>query len=499
MAGPDFDAILADLSARSPGALEEAERGRREAVGMNREALAAYQATLNQKQRGDPAMMAFFGALGRPTTSGSGAEGLGAAMESYAGALERAETRNMSKAEKLASIMQAQATLRESEGGIGWRRMQDSIAAAKGMSEVDQQAQKARFLREMGGGPGAMGGAPAAAPASSLANVAAGNSPLEVATNQAAQTGAPPQMGGSSSILPPSAFPAPGDSPFDPRPAMPQMAQNGPQATPAAQAAPAATAWPEGAYKLKPEQMRVAQQAQHLINVGTRNITMSEGQQALQRGQQLMKSILGSDNYNVNMEEGYAYPVGDARPEYIKMKAQAARAEQPRSASDNKAILEADEAVVADEGVLTSLGKASTVSRQAYGNPVGAFYSNVGQFFGDEAAQNTVDLKNLTTGQALQQLKTTFGAAPTEGERKILLEIQGSANLPDAQRQKIFERAKEATEKRLAFRRQQAEQLRGGTYYKPGGGPSSATKPSPAQSSGADPLEAAMRARGFIP
>jgi hypothetical protein len=37
----------------------------------------------------------------------------------------------------------------------------------------------------------------------------------------------------------------------------------------------------------------------------------------------------------------------------------------------------------------------------------------------------TRTMENLLAGQALEQLKTTFGAAPTEGERKILLDLQG--------------------------------------------------------------------------
>jgi hypothetical protein len=43
----------------------------------------------------------------------------------------------------------------------------------------------------------------------------------------------------------------------------------------------------------------------------------------------------------------------------------------------------------------------------------------------DPKLVNTRTMENLLGEQALAQLKTTFGSAPTEGERKILMELQG--------------------------------------------------------------------------
>ena len=63
----------------------------------------------------------------------------------------------------------------------------------------------------------------------------------------------------------------------------------------------------------------------------------------------------------------------------------------------------------------------------------------------------------------------SFGGAPTEGERKILLDIQGSSNLPDAVRQKIYDRAIGMAQSRLKFNEERAKELRGGQFYKPQG------------------------------
>lgn len=77
----------------------------------------------------------------------------------------------------------------------------------------------------------------------------------------------------------------------------------------------------------------------------------------------------------------------------------------------------------------------------------------------------TVDLTNKVTGQALEQLKAIFGGMPTEGERKILLELQGSVNQKASQRESIFNRAIELAARRRALAQGKAKALREGTYF----------------------------------
>ena len=96
---------------------------------------------------------------------------------------------------------------------------------------------------------------------------------------------------------------------------------------------------------------------------------------------------------------------------------------------------------------------------------------------GSEGGVATTELTNLVMTNALGQLKAIFGAAPTEGERKILLEIQGSVNQPDEVRQNIYARAMQLAEMRLKFNKQRSDELRGGTFYKP---PGDAAKPASA-------------------
>jgi hypothetical protein len=142
---------------------------------------------------------------------------------------------------------------------------------------------------------------------------------------------------------------------------------------------------------------------------------------------------------------------------------------QPLTPTDKKAILEADEMVQGNQSAIDALKKAKEVSPTAWGNYVGSKAAGILSPFSEDA-QHTVDLDNIVTGQALSQLKTVFGGNPTEGERAIMLQLQGSSRLPDKERQKIYDRAIEMANKRLEFNRKRGEELRGGTFYAPKNG-----------------------------
>lgn len=81
-------------------------------------------------------------------------------------------------------------------------------------------------------------------------------------------------------------------------------------------------------------------------------------------------------------------------------------------------------------------------------------------------------LGNRINSNAIANLKAAFGANPTEGERKVLLDLAGSVNKAPEVRREIYERAKRLAQDRLEFNKQQTEEMRAGTYYRPGGGTS---------------------------
>ena len=168
---------------------------------------------------------------------------------------------------------------------------------------------------------------------------------------------------------------------------------------------------------------------------------------------------------------------------------------QPLSATDKKAIMEADDGVMAAQTAIQSLERAKQLSANAYDGPFAGKRGYIASLAGREAGSNTVQLENEVITNALSQLKSIFGAAPTEGERKLLLDIQGSASLPHADRVKIYDRASALAQRRLQFNQQRASEMRGGSYYKPGQ-KQGAVPEAPALSR--DDLMAEARRRGLI-
>lgn len=147
---------------------------------------------------------------------------------------------------------------------------------------------------------------------------------------------------------------------------------------------------------------------------------------------------------------------------------------QPLTATDKKAIFEADEGVLAAKTAIGSLDRAVKLSEKALSGPGASKLGYAASFLGESSDIGkrgiaTTQLDNEVTSNALSQLKAIFGGAPTEGERKILLDIQGASSQPHEVRKEIFARARGAAEARLRFNEQRAQELRGGQFYKPQG------------------------------
>lgn len=172
-------------------------------------------------------------------------------------------------------------------------------------------------------------------------------------------------------------------------------------------------------------------------------------------------------------------PNSDAGRSYILTGKLPREDQQMLTATDKKAILEADEMVQVNQGAISALNEAMKLSPQAnqgWGAGTRAALSNnlpdwmvPDAVSSPESGNATTNLDNAVIGTALAQLKSVFGGNPTEGERKILLELQGSSGQPDSVRRDIYQRAIALAQKRMVFNQQRADQLRGGTFYKPQG------------------------------
>jgi hypothetical protein len=152
----------------------------------------------------------------------------------------------------------------------------------------------------------------------------------------------------------------------------------------------------------------------------------------------------------------------------------------PLTATDKKAILEADDMVAANEAAVSSLGRAQELSPKANSGFLAGTRTWLGNTLPDavvpdfiaspESSLAAANLDNEVMGQALASMKSIFGGNPTEGERQILLELQASSSMTKSQRAAVLKRARDLAQRRLEFNRQRAAGLRGGEYYQPGGG-----------------------------
>lgn len=156
------------------------------------------------------------------------------------------------------------------------------------------------------------------------------------------------------------------------------------------------------------------------------------------------------------------------------------------SATDKNAVQEADERVMSTASGLDMLRQARTLSDQSNSGFAANTMAQIPAWLGDESAQNTLLFDNLLQSQILPQLKSIFGGAITEGERQLLLDLQGSSSLPWKVRNQIIDRAIAMAERRMKFYQDQAGELRSGTYYNP----RQQARPAPAVASAPPPAPA---------
>lgn len=192
-------------------------------------------------------------------------------------------------------------------------------------------------------------------------------------------------------------------------------------------------------------------------------LTNGDGVDVKARQRQQMAKDYGLDP---NSEEGKRFILTGTLP----------AADKGVTSGDRQAIREADDMVMQGEATLGLLGQAMDLSPKANQGFMSGTRSWLGanlpdQAFPDflsspESGKSTIEYDNIIKDQALGQLKSIFGAAPTEGERAILLEIQGSSSQPRDVRENILKRAQAAVERRVAFNRDRARDLRSGNYYK---------------------------------
>ncbi len=196
---------------------------------------------------------------------------------------------------------------------------------------------------------------------------------------------------------------------------------------------------------------------------------------ALQRSHDLALEAMRGTNRKEVAQIG-----ADARVDVQGMKSGPNR---PMSATAQKELIQTEEELQGSHQAVEHLKSALSLNDKAMGFTGAGALAGAGSFLPDairpKAVDATVDLENLIQGSALPQLKAIFGGMPTEGERKILLDVSGSASKTPSQRKAIFERAIQGAQNRITFNTQKAEQLRNGSYFSGDGGIDTSAAPNP--------------------
>ena len=82
----------------------------------------------------------------------------------------------------------------------------------------------------------------------------------------------------------------------------------------------------------------------------------------------------------------------------------------------------------------------------------------------DPTIVNTRILNNLLGAQGLAKLKSTFGGNPTEGERAIMLELEGIGSKTKEERAAIIKRTYKVLQDKQAREQTRLDQINSGAY-----------------------------------
>ena len=139
---------------------------------------------------------------------------------------------------------------------------------------------------------------------------------------------------------------------------------------------------------------------------------------------------------------------------------------QKMSDAELRLVIDARDTIGTLEGAIGDIKQAIGLNQNAYGGSIADLTEEtITQLFvpGDEKLRNTRLLKNFLGAQGVAKLRASFGGNPTEGERKILLELEGIDALTSAERATIMVRTLDALDKKAAREKKKLEELQSGS------------------------------------
>jgi hypothetical protein len=162
---------------------------------------------------------------------------------------------------------------------------------------------------------------------------------------------------------------------------------------------------------------------------------------------------------------------------------------QPLTATDKKAIMSAEDDNVALSGTFDVLKRAKELNDKTFTGigagvlgTIGTSVPGAGYVLDEKTAKNTREFGQLMTGEAVAAMSKTLKGATTDREMERFIELLANPSTPPEIRGRTIDRLLQLAERQKQINDSRINDLRGGTYYKQGGGTAAqpAATPAPA-------------------
>jgi hypothetical protein len=266
------------------------------------------------------------------------------------------------------------------------------------------------------------------------------------------------------------------------------------------------------------------QQIQMLMQMGQRqdNVTTAAPGSAIIRNGQ----VVGVVPERASTPEGFrrnasgdleTIPGGPADPRVVRERTQAQAKPNELSAGDRRLIAQAEDELPRLRGTMETLQRAAQLNERAFtglgagprsavgnsGVPLARELSELGG--GDARASS--EFFSIMNQEAIKAMSETLKGATTDAEMQRFIADLGNPNTPIDVRARTIDRMQRLAQRQIQIAEDRINQMRGGTYFRPGGGPSQPGQaPQPNQAQGQQPnmnpqdaARAELRRRGLIP
>lgn len=153
------------------------------------------------------------------------------------------------------------------------------------------------------------------------------------------------------------------------------------------------------------------------------------------------------------------------------------KTDTPISATDKKAIFEAEDAVPQLQGTLENLNRALELNPKTFSGYTAGLRADIGTklpgggaLVDKQGALATSEWQKIMGPEALQAMASTLKGATTDFELRKFIEMLGDPSTDPKIRQSVIERMKRLTERKLQLENSRVKELRSGTYFRSDGG-----------------------------